>query len=153
MERVFSLANLFAMVGWLLLIAAPHWRWTGRLVLSGWWSLALAGLYTALVALYLSGAAGGFGSIAEVRELFASDALLTAGWVHYLAFDLYVGALLVQQAHNARVSHLIVVPMLIATFLLGPVGLLAWFVVKSVRTGRAASITGTSAVIDPDGDR
>ena len=141
MERIFSLANLFAIVGWLLLIAAPHWRWTGRLVLSGWWSLALAGLYTALVAQHLSGVEGGFGSIAEVRQLFANDALLTAGWVHYLAFDLYVGAMLVEQAHASRVPHLIVVPILVGTFLLGPVGLLAWFVAKSVRTRQAARIT------------
>jgi len=29
-----------------------------------------------------------------VRALFAHDHVLVAGWVHYLAFDLMVGALL-----------------------------------------------------------
>jgi hypothetical protein len=142
MEPVFGLANMFALAGWLLLIAAPRWRWTHRLVLSGWWSVALAVVYTVLVARFFPQAEGGFGSIVEVRQLFASDALLTAGWVHYLAFDLYVGAMLVKQAHRDQLSHLVLIPILIATFLLGPMGLLAFFVVQSIRRAQAAEVTG-----------
>lgn len=142
MEPVFGLANMFALAGWLLLIAAPRWRWTHRLVLSGWWSVALAVVYTVLIARFFPQAEGGFGSIAEVRQLFASDALLTAGWVHYLAFDLYVGALQVKQAQRDQLSHLVLIPILIATFLLGPMGLLAFFVVQSIRRAQAAEVTG-----------
>jgi hypothetical protein len=142
MEPVFGLANMFALAGWLLLIAAPRWRWTHRLVLSGWWSVALAVVYTVLVARFFPQAEGGFGSIVEVRQLFASDALLTAGWVHYLAFDLYVGALQVKQAQRDQLSHLVLIPILIATFLLGPMGLLAFFVVQSIRRAQAAEVTG-----------
>jgi hypothetical protein len=142
MEPVFGLANMFALAGWLLLISAPRWRWTHRLVLSGWWSVALAVVYTVLVARFFPQAEGGFGSIVEVRQLFASDALLTAGWVHYLAFDLYVGALQVKQAQRDQLSHLVLIPILIATFLLGPMGLLAFFVVQSIRRAQAAEVTG-----------
>lgn len=132
---------MFAAAGWLLLLAAPRWRWTERLVLSGWWSLALAVLYTALIARFFPQSEGGFGSIPEVRQLFASDALLTAGWVHYLAFDLYVGAMQVKQAQRDQLSHLVLIPVLIATFLLGPMGMLAFFVVRSIRRGQAVEVT------------
>jgi hypothetical protein len=141
MDQLFGLGNMFAIVGWLLLIAAPRWRWTERLVLSGLWSVMLAVVYTALIALYMPQAEGGFSSIAEVRQLFVSDAILTAGWVHYLAFDLYVGAMLIRQAHADKLPHLAMIPILIATFLLGPIGLLTFFVVKTIRQRKLAEVT------------
>ena len=141
MGQLFGLANAFAMVGWLLLIAAPRWQWTERLVLNGAWSIVLAVVYTALVASSMPSADGDFSSIAGVRSLFANDALLTAGWVHYLAFDLFVGGAEVRQAQRDKISHLLMIPILIATFMLGPVGLLAFFVVKSIHHRRLVEIT------------
>jgi hypothetical protein len=140
MDQLFGLCNLFAMAGWLLLIAAPGWRWTERLVLSGAWSLLLSVVYVVLVATTLPGADGGFGSIAAVRRLFASDAVLTAGWVHYLAFDLFVGAVEVRLARGHGIPHLIVIPILIATFMLGPAGLVLFFVVNAMRQKRMAPV-------------
>jgi hypothetical protein len=140
MDQLFAICNAFALVGWLLLIAAPRWQWTARLVLSGWWSVALAVVYTALAVAYLPQAEGGFGSIPAVRSLFAHDAVLTAGWVHYLAFDLFVGAVEVKQAQRDGIGHFIMIPILIATFMLGPIGLLAFFVVRSIRQRRVADV-------------
>ncbi len=140
MDQLFSLCSAFAMLGWLLLILAPRWRWTGALVLSGAWSLVLSAIYLVLVVLFMPGAAGGFGSIAEVRALFSSDALLLAGWVHYLAFDLLAGALEVRQAKASGIPHLLLVPVLLLTFFLGPVGLLLFFLIKSVRQRKLAEI-------------
>jgi hypothetical protein len=141
MDQLFAICNGFALLGWLLLIAAPRWQWTATLVLSGLWSVVLAVVYTALIASFMPQAEGGFGSIAEVRALFANDALLTAGWVHYLAFDLYVGALEVRQAHQYGIPHIVLIPILIATFMLGPIGLLAFCIAKSIRQGRVAEVT------------
>lgn len=139
-DQLFSSANLIAMLGWILLIVAPRWRWTDRLVLSGFWSLALALLYLVLIARYMPGSPGGFGSIRDVRTLFSHDALLLAGWVHYLAFDLLVGALEIREARTAGIHHAIMVPILILTFFLGPIGLLAFFLVRSVRERRIARV-------------
>ena len=69
-----------------------------------------------------AGAEGGFGSLADVRALFASDWVLLAGWVHYLAFDLMVGGLLATRMDRAGVHRLVQAPILVSTFLLGPVG-------------------------------
>lgn len=140
MEQLFSVCSTFALLGWVLLIVAPRWRWTRILVLSGAWSLLLSAVYCALVVRFMPGAAGGFGSIQEVRALFSNDGLLLAGWVHYLAFDLLVGAFEVRQAAESRIPHLLLVPILILTFLLGPVGLLLFFVVKSARQRRLSEV-------------
>jgi hypothetical protein len=141
MNELFLLCNGFAIVGWILLAAAPRWHWTNRLVVSGVWSVALAVVYTALVASALPGAEGSFDSIAGVRALFGNDALLTAGWVHYLAFDLMVGALEVRIANRDGIPHIIVIPILFMTLMLGPIGLLAFFATKSIRDGRITDVT------------
>ncbi len=142
LEQMFSLCSAFAAIGWLLLIFLPRWRVTGRLVISGFWSLALSLVYLVLVARWMPGADGGFGSLAEVRALFGVEALLLAGWVHYLAFDLFVGAIEMKQAKEAGIPHLLMVPILLLTFLLGPVGLVVFFVVKSARLRKVAEVTG-----------
>ena len=74
----------------------------------------------------LSGADGGSGSLAEVSRLFENPYLLLAGWVHYLAFDLFIGAWEVRDARRLGIPHLLVVPCLGLTFILGPVGLLLY---------------------------
>jgi hypothetical protein len=140
MDQLFSSCSSFAVVGWLLLLFLPRWRWTERLVVSGGWSLALSVVYLFLIVRFMPGAAGGFGSIAEVRMFFGQDALLVAGWVHYLAFDLLVGAFEVKQAKEHGIPHLLVIPALILTFLLGPIGLLFFFVVKFVRLKKLAGV-------------
>jgi hypothetical protein len=48
-DLLFSLANALALVGWALLVLAPRWRFTERLVLSGAWPLGLAALYAVLI--------------------------------------------------------------------------------------------------------
>ncbi len=140
MDLLFSLSSGFAFAGWLLLLFLPRWRWTERLVLSGFWSLLLSVLYLFLVVRFMPGAEGGFGSLAEVRTLFSADALLLAGWVHYLAFDLFIGAVEVRQAKESGIPHLLVVPALLLTFLVGPVGLVLFFVIKSARERRLARV-------------
>jgi hypothetical protein len=64
--------------------------------------------------------------------LFTEPALLLAGWVHYLAFDLFVGAWELRDAQQRGVPHAAVIPCLVVTFMLGPIGLLAYFGLRAV---------------------
>lgn len=129
-ETLFSICNSLALVGWLLLILLPGWRWTARLVVSGAASLLLASVYLVLIALYFGRAEGGFGSLAEVARLFQQPYLLLAGWIHYLAFDLFIGGWETRDAQKLGVPHLLLVPCLFLTFLVGPIGLIAYYVVR-----------------------
>jgi hypothetical protein len=140
MESVFSACSTAAAAGWVLLAVAPRWRWTQ--VLAGTAiPLGIALVYLTLVARYMPGANGGFGSLAEVATLFQTPGLLLAGWVHYLAFDLFIGGWEVRDAARRGVPHLLVIPCLIMTFLLGPIGLLAYWLLRSFRTGVATMET------------
>ncbi len=63
--------------------------------------------------------------------------MLLAGWLHYLAFDLFVGAWEVRDASTHGVPHVLVVPCLLLTFLLGPIGLLAYHAVRLITHERS----------------
>lgn len=129
-EHVFSLCSSIAMAGWALLIFAPGRRWAALLA-SRVIPLVLAGAYLLALAPNWAGAEGGFGSLAEVAALFGDPWLLLAGWIHYLAFDLFIGAWQAGDATARNMSHWLVVPCLLLTFLFGPVGLLACFGLRS----------------------
>lgn len=126
-DLAFRVANLLALAGWLALaVSPPGRRWTPRVwQLSGWvLPLLLALGYVALLLGHWG--PGGFGSLAEVRQLFERPGLLAAGWLHYLAFDLFVGTWIARDAARRGLPHLAVLPCLALTFLFGPAGLLAY---------------------------
>jgi hypothetical protein len=133
-ETLFSMSNTLAMLGWLLLIMAPRWQWTKHLVLSGVFILILATEYTLLIILFFGATEGGFGTLNQVAQLFENPWALLAGWVHYLAFDLFVGSWEVSNAQKIGINHFLVIPCLLLTFFLGPIGLLLYFVVRTVVT-------------------
>jgi hypothetical protein len=129
-EAIFRVANLLVVPGWLLLIVAPRWRWGARLVGPIVIPAVLALGYVALIAARFGSGSGGFGSLASVAALFADPYVLLAGWIHYLAFDLFVGSWEVRDAERLGIPHLAVVPCLALTFLFGPAGLLAYLGVR-----------------------
>jgi ABA DEFICIENT 4-like len=71
-----------------------------------------------------------FSTLEGLASLQGSPWLLLAGWLHYLAFDLFVGAWEVRTARRDGIAHLAVVPSLILTFMVGPAGLLVFTVTR-----------------------
>ena len=129
-EGVFSACNMLAMVGWILLLALP--RHERAMAIAGTAiPLALAAVYLTVFALHARGSSGGFGSLAAVALLFENRWLLLAGWVHYLAFDLFIGAWETRDAMARGVSRLVLAPCLVLTFMLGPIGLLCYHAVRA----------------------
>lgn len=129
-ETIFSAANFIALAGWILLVFAPRWKWTRKIVLSGAIPLLLSVAYLILIVLFFGRSEGGFGSLTDVMKLFTNQWNVLAGWIHYLAFDLFVGAWEVKDAEKRGISHWFVVPCLFFTFLLGPIGFLTYSVIR-----------------------
>ena len=133
-EQVFSIANGIALAGWLMLLFAGGrgrsvaLRVTGAII-----PLLFAVLYTGLLFTHWHTAEGGFTSLKDVKLLFANEWLLLAGWVHYLAFDLFVGSWQVRDARQCQIPHWMLAPSLVLTFLFGPAGLLVYFLMRTLR--------------------
>jgi hypothetical protein len=131
LETLFTIASTIALPGWLLLILTPWWRWATQLIAPFVIPLILALMYAYLMVTSLAKAHGDFNSLAGVRGLFEVDALLLAGWIHYLAFDLFIGSWEVRDSRRRGIPHLLVVPCLICTFMLGPIGLALYFAIRA----------------------
>lgn len=134
-ETIFTIANNGILIFWLLLIVAPRWRGTDLLVHSAAVPVVLGLTYIWLISrAMLFGEAppgGNFFSLAGVMALFSSPVALTAGWIHYLVFDLFIGAWETRDARTRGLSHLVVIPCLIVTLLFGPAGLLLYLAVRA----------------------
>jgi hypothetical protein len=126
---------------WALLIFLPVFKLTDALVHSVAVPLVLGVTYAWLLASALWGSppppeGSGFGSLEGVGKLFSVEQALVAGWAHYIVFDLFVGAWEARDAQRVGLNHFILVPCLILTLLVGPIGLLAYLLVRGL-TGRA----------------
>lgn len=135
LETLFAFATYAVLPFWLLLLVAPRWRWTGLLVHGPVVVLLLAPLYGYLLF--------GYGGTPEnvdmttlygVVEAFGAPSLAAAGWIHYLIFDLFIGAWEARDAMRRGMSHLLVVPCLLATLFVGPLGLLLYVVLRFAAT-------------------
>lgn len=134
-DSLFSLANNLVLPAWLLLLFAPGWRWTQRLVHAAWIPLLMGGAYVGLAFFGPEAPEGaGFSTLSGVMRLFDSPVGALAGWIHYLAFDLFVGAWEARDARRRGIGHGWVVPCLILTFLLGPAGLLLYLGIRAFKT-------------------
>lgn len=132
LDQLFSLATTSVLPAWLLLALYPR-RWVTHILSPVVLPALLALLYLGLLlSTMVNGSGeGDFSSIDGVRTLFANDAGLLAGWVHYLAFDLVVGSWEVRDAQRVGIRHVLVVPCLFFTLMFGPVGLLMYLALRA----------------------
>lgn len=139
-ETLFSIAGLIAMSGWICLLVSPlipRWSdWIAGMALP----IVLSLGYVILLVMPSSSSSGGFGTLADVMVLFSYEQAALAGWVHFLAFDLFIGAWVCRTARAEGVSFWLVAPCLPVVFLFGPAGLLAFQAIRAVRikTNRAS---------------
>ena len=145
-DRLFHICGMLAMLGWLGLLLTPLWpvRFRDRLprlIFAICIPASIAALYTLLIFTHWAHHTGGFNSLDSVMLLFTDRWLVLAGWIHYLAFDLFVGGWELADSRQRGVPHLAVAPMLLLTFFFGPIGFLGYLGVRAIfqkRKGIAA---------------
>lgn len=139
-ELAFQLVNNLVLPGWLVLFFAPRWKHGAWLVSGVVIPSVLAVAYIGLIVASMNqpGAAGpeAFLSLAGVMTLFDNPVGVVAGWAHYLAFDLAVGAWEVRDSAKHGIPHRLIVPCLFFTFMLGPAGFLFYVILRTVRLKR-----------------
>lgn len=145
-DTVFLICNYGVMPFWLLLAVAPGWTWTGRLVHSILIPVVLGSVYlTGFLTAPPAPAGASFGTLEGVMLFFSQPHGVLVGWVHYLVFDLFVGAWMVRDARRRGLHHGFVVPCLALTLMLGPIGLLLYTTIRGIRD-RVATLVETPNV-------
>ena len=142
MDLLFPASNLLVLPIWALMILLPRWRWTARIIRSPLVSAAPTLLYAALVLprLGVIWPAVSRPTLSGVAALLGSPTGATIAWVHFLAFDLFVGRWIYLDSQERRISAWLMAPVLFLTLMLGPAGFLFYLIVRSTR---GASPTST----------
>ncbi len=131
LELLFELVNYVPLPAWLLLVFAPRWRWTQRIAHSILMPLLLGIAYSLLLFSDLGGNTD-FLSLKGVMAAFDKPQTVIAGWIHYLVFDLFIGAWQLRDAQRRGIHHLFVVPSMLLTFAFGPAGLALYLAFRAV---------------------
>ena len=136
-DSIFQTCSTIAMIGWLILIiVSPFWATFDKFII-GIIITLFAIVYAWLILQSFSlGDFEKFGSLAGVMELFTNKTTVTAGWIHYLAFDLLTGTWIKKNSLKYNVSHWLIIPCLLFTFMLGPVGFLLYLVIRTFTSRR-----------------
>lgn len=152
-DWIFGFTNIVALLCWAMLILLPRGPKVMALILYLGVGL-LCFTYLALIVgmhLHWIDSARPVGApppnfldynIAGLQNLFVSKGGLVLGWTHYLAFDLFVGQWIARDADNKGFHRLVQVPILLLTFLMGPVGFFIWLLVRERRARAMNPKTG-----------
>ena len=92
-DSLFNIANAVSLIGWIVLALAPLRRRAAMGAARGV-AVGLAVTYTILLvqAVADGGPGGDLTTLSGLTEGFSRPEAVLVGWVHYLAFDLWVGA-------------------------------------------------------------
>ena len=129
LETIFQICQSLVLLGWACLLLAPMRRAqmvTGARIVAGIMAVAyLIQFFTITVP-----TGGDFSSLAGITKLFSEPGNVMLGWTHYLAFDLFVASWEIEDAGRHGIPHWLMIPVLFFTLMLGPIGLLLYFVIR-----------------------
>lgn len=155
MAAVLPVSFLLVAPVWALMLLAPRWRVTRRVVASPWVAVPATAAYVAAVVPVLGDvlAAVAQPELAGVAALLGTPAGAMVAWAHFLAFDLFVARWIFLDSRERAVGHVVLAPILVATLMLGPVGLLAHLAVRGIAQRAPCTATTPSARCARGADR
>lgn len=129
-------------IPWLLLVFAPRWSWTDRIAQSIAPALILVPIYVACIFFDPHGpSAPSFFTVDGILSIFGARRTAVGCWVHYLVFDLFVGAWEVRDARALGLPHRWVIPCLLLTLWFGPVGYAAYLGLRALSRRRVLLVS------------
>lgn len=131
-EKLFWLSHAVVYFGWIALLVAP-WRRTLCINIARGVALALAVSYAIQLLTNTQSVDGAsFTTLAGITAMFSIPANVMLGWTHYLVFDLFIGSWEAEDAPQSGVPHWLLIPCLFFTLMLGPIGLLLYFIARTI---------------------
>jgi ABA DEFICIENT 4-like len=141
METLFNISGLFVLPFWFLMIVAPHWRVTSQILKSPF--VIIAPVIACVMLVFPQ-----IGSLLpivlgpklpEIAALLATPQGVTLAWMHFLAFDLFVGRWAYLDSRERGISAWLMAPILFFILMLGPFGFLLYLCVSAVKNVRRTS--------------
>jgi hypothetical protein len=136
LDTLFLFASLLPLPFWFLMIVLPHWRGTQRVMRGRLSFMPLLAVYAVLIARQLPAFLqvlfrAEFLRLGDLAALLGRPDVALVSWIHLLAFDLFVGRWVYRDASERQISAWLTAPILLVTLLLGPLGLLAYLLIRT----------------------
>lgn len=135
LKTIYEIQGWGVQFGWVALVAALFWQ-------PAFW--IASGVIVAICALYVAMLLAGkrldtegkgvdpksFFSLRGVLEMMRNPRSAFVVWTHILVFDLFVGLFIVVDSQARGISPFLIIPLLFATMMFGPAGLLLYVVLR-----------------------
>ena len=131
-EQIYNFCTYLALFGWAALVLAPLKR-AYCINFARGIALVLAVAYIGQLIWTTEPTGGDFSSLAGITLLFTKAGNVMLGWTHFLAFDLFIGSWEAEDAAANNVPHWLLIPCLGLTLMFGPIGLLLYFFIRTVK--------------------
>src|SRR5215813_14174934 len=135
MEKLFAICSYLVLPFWALMIFLPRWSVTRRIMKTPLSAALPAVFYAALVLprLVEVWTIVSRPDLPGIAGLLGSPAGATIAWLHFLAFDLFVGRWIYLDSRERGLSAWLMAPVLYLTLMLGPCGFLLYLLVRRVK--------------------
>lgn len=148
MDTIFSLSGLLTIPFWLLMIVLPTWQWTRKIMKS---VLVIAPAALAYAVLVIPRFAEIFPvvlspKLPQIAALLGTHEGATIGWIHFLAFDLFVGRWVYLDSRERDLHPLLMAPILFFVLMLGPLGLLLYLILRILMKGSLQDTGGSNVI-------
>lgn len=132
-DLVFKLANFIALFQWVLMAISIFYNNSliQNLISKFYIPIFLSSLYFFYIILNISKSKGSFQNLDGVALLFKNKGILLAGWIHYLAFDLFVGIWVLKDSISTGMNQVLILISLFFTLMFGPIGFILHLIFKS----------------------
>ena len=145
-DNIFDLSSLLVMPFWFLMAFVPTWKWTKRIIASPWIIAPAAILYAIFVIPDIGGILPAVldPQLGNIASSLGTPEGATVGWVHFLAFDLFVGRWIYLDSRSRNINPFLMFPFIFFTLMLGPIGFLSYLILRLF--SRNATETNQSAI-------
>lgn len=129
-SQIYTLTNTIVLIPWLLMILAPQWEWTKKIIGSFIFPALFSVIYILLMISFFGQGEGDFSTLSGLTQFFSNEDLVLVGWLHYLAIDLIVGSWEYKDSQAFQINRYVVVSCLLLTLLACPFGFLIYLMVR-----------------------
>ncbi|RPG12536.1 MAG: DUF4281 domain-containing protein [Pelagibacteraceae bacterium TMED232] len=135
-EMLYYWLNLGVLPFWLLLIFFPSSHLSRYFVTSIFPFFLLSGTYIFILYKSYLNSYDFFGNftlylgIDEISNLFTDKIFLMLFWSHFISINLFTGGWIVKDSQKYSINKILLIFPLITTYLIGPLGLLIYWVIK-----------------------
>ena len=135
-EMIYLWLNLGILPFWLVLIIFPQSQISKVFITSVFPIFILSLIYIYLLyTIYLSGYDflqnfKLYLSLGDISNLFENQSFLILFWIHFLAINLFCGGWIVKDSQMFNMNKILVSLPLIITYLIGPVGITIYWVIR-----------------------